>query len=127
MSGTACNRAAAHCSRIGARTERFISANAIVGASPGIEHDEIVRLPDGEAPVRVTCIDYGPGQALQRVVEDIDSFLACHRPEWSSVRWINVDGLSDMGVIHGLATKYELHPLAVEDLLHLRQRPKVEA
>jgi magnesium transporter len=30
-------------------------------------------------------------------------------------------------VIHALATKYELHPLAVEDLLHLRQRAKVEA
>lgn len=43
------------------------------------------------------------------------------------VRWINADGLSDMGVIHALATKYELHPLAVEDLLHMRQRAKVEA
>jgi len=38
------------------------------------------------------------------------------------VRWINADGLSDMGVIHALATQYELHLLAVEDLLHMRQR-----
>ncbi len=42
------------------------------------------------------------------------------------MRWINVDGLSDMGVVHALATKYELHPLAIEDLLDLNDRPKVE-
>lgn len=31
-----------------------------------------------------------------------------------------------MGVVHALATKYELHPLAIEDLLDLNDRPKVE-
>jgi len=105
----------------------FASADASVGASPGLEHDDIVKLPDGPAPVRVTCVDYGPGQAQQQLIEDLEDFLARHRPEWCVVRWINVDGLSNMGVIHALATKYELHPLAVEDLLHLRQRAKVEA
>jgi magnesium transporter len=38
-----------------------------------------------------------------------------------------VDGLSDMRAIHALATKYDLHPLAVEDMLQKAQRPKVEA
>jgi magnesium transporter len=107
--------------------EALMSAETGVGTAPGLEHDDIVKLPDGPAPVRVTCIDYGPNQAQQQLIEDLDVFLARHRPEWSAVRWINVDGLSNMGVIHALATKYELHPLAVEDLLHLRQRAKVEA
>src|SRR5512136_2449745 len=106
--------------------ETFASAEASLGASPGIEHDDIVKLPDGPTPVLVTTIDYGPSHAQRERIEDLDDFLACHRPEWSVVRWINVDGLSNMSVIHALATKYELHPLAVEDLLHLRQRPKVE-
>jgi magnesium transporter len=43
------------------------------------------------------------------------------------VRWISVVGLKNMDAIHALATKYDLHPLAVEDVLHARQRPKVEA
>jgi len=59
-------------------------------------------------------------------VRDLEGFLASHRPEWSRVRWINVDGLTDMRVIHSLATKYDLHPLAVEDVLSLSQRPKAE-
>src|SRR5262245_64890036 len=61
-----------------------------------------------------------------REIDDLGYFLRHHRTEWSMVLWINVDGLSNMEVIHALSTKYELHPLAVEDLLHLTQRPKVE-
>ena len=39
-----------------------------------------------------------------------------HRPEWTTVRWISVNGLSDMHVMKSLATKYDLHPLAIEDI-----------
>jgi magnesium transporter len=43
------------------------------------------------------------------------------------VRWISVDGLSDKCAIQILATKYNLHPLAVEDMLQRTQRPKADA
>ena len=45
----------------------------------------------------------------------------------SAVRWINVDSLSDLGVVRALAEKYRLHPLAIEDVLHVPQRPKLQA
>ncbi len=107
--------------------EPIVSATPPVGAPPGVEHEDIVKLPGGSAPVRVTCVDFGPAQAHMQDVRNVPEFLAGRRPEWAEVRWINVDGLANMGVIHALATKYELHPLAVEDLLHLRQRAKVES
>jgi len=97
------------------------------GAAPGIEHDEIVGLSGGNETVRITCIDYNPGNVLIQEIEDLDDFLGHHRPEWSNVRWISVEGFSNLEAVHALATKYDLHPLAVEDLLHARQRPKVEA
>jgi magnesium transporter len=75
----------------------------------------------------VTCIDYCPSHVQIQEVDDLEAFLGRHRPDWSAVRWINVDGLLDMKVIHALATKYELYPLAVEDLLHVPQRPKVDS
>jgi magnesium transporter len=96
------------------------------GEAPGVEHDEIVKLGGGKGPVTITCTDYCPTEMKVLEISDLDDFLAGHRPEWSAVRWINVAGLSDMRAIHALATKYELHPLAVEDLLHTSQRPKVE-
>lgn len=97
------------------------------GGAPGIEHEELVGLPGGTGQVQITCVDYCPGEAVTQNIENLEDFLNHHRPEWSVVRWINMDGLSNMDAIHALATKYDLHPLAVEDLLHTNQRPKVES
>ncbi len=97
------------------------------GSAPGIEHDEIVGLSGNRGQVSITCIDYSRGNVTVQEVEDLQEFVKYHRPEWSVVRWINVAGLSDMNAIHALATKYDLHPLAVEDLLQTTQRPKVES
>ena len=97
------------------------------GSAPGIEHDELVSIPGGGTRTTVTCIDYSPANVSIQDIDDLDDFVAHHRPEWSAVRWIRVVGLSDMNAIHALATKYDLHPLAVEDVVHARQRPKVES
>ncbi|MCE9591647.1 MAG: magnesium/cobalt transporter CorA [Planctomycetes bacterium] len=99
----------------------------VPGTPAGIEVDQLGQMPSTPGRVRVTCIDYAPEHVQVTEVDDMDAFLACHRPEWCVVRWINVDGLTDMKVIQGLAKKYDLHPLAIEDTLHLGQRPKVDA
>ena len=96
------------------------------GASAGIEPDELSRRPSSSAPVHVTCIDYAVDRVQAETVTDIGAFTAGHRPDWSRVRWINIDGLTQMDVIRALAEKYQLHPLAIEDVLHTVQRPKVE-
>lgn len=83
-------------------------------------------MPSGASRVVVTCIDYSPEQVRAVDILDIEDFLSCHRPEWSKVRWINVDGLTDMKVVQAIVAKYDLHPLAVEDMLNLGTRPKVE-
>ncbi len=97
------------------------------GAAPGLEHEDLIRMDSGTGSVQIRCIDYCPSELLVQEIVDLEDFLGHHRPEWSRVRWINVEGLSDMRAIHALATKYELHPLAIEDVLHVTQRPKVEA
>lgn len=83
----------------------------------------------GSAPagVKVTVIDYASDFVEMQGALDLDSFLLGHRREGTAVRWIDVAGLSDLKAIEALARKYELHPLAVEDLLNLETRPKVDA
>ncbi|MBI5200008.1 MAG: magnesium/cobalt transporter CorA [Elusimicrobia bacterium] len=93
----------------------------------GITPEELSKLPSGPGKSRVACIDYSKDQVKVTEVTDLKEFLASHRPEWTSVRWINVDGLDDMDVVRHLADKYQLHPLAIEDVLHRPQRPKVDA
>lgn len=84
-------------------------------------------MPSTPVGARVTCIDYCPESVLVEEVRDIAEFVGRHRPEWSAVRWINVDGLSDLSLLRALAEKYKLHPLAVEDVLHVPQRPKMQS
>ena len=97
------------------------------GSPAGLEPRDLAALPSRPGTVQITSIDYSPDRVQVEEVTDVGDFIARHRPEWSVVRWINVDGLTDLGVIRALAEKYHLHPLAIEDVLHLPQRPKVEA
>ena len=96
------------------------------GAVAGIDVEQLSRMPSSLEPVAVTCIDYGPDRAEVRKIDDLATFVASHRPEWATVRWINVDGITSMPVIRTFAEKYRLHPLAIEDVLHVTHRPKVE-
>jgi magnesium transporter len=42
------------------------------------------------------------------------------------ITWVHIDGLQNVAVIEELAKKYKIHPLTVEDILNVDQRPKVE-
>jgi magnesium transporter len=95
------------------------------GTPAGLEPSELSQRPSVAGSVRVTCIDYSPDRVQVHEVANVTDFLKLHRPEWCAVRWINVRGLKDMEVIRALAEKYQLHPLAIEDILST-QRPKVE-
>lgn len=97
-----------------------------LGGMPGIEPHELTQYPSDGSKAVITCVDYCPDQVQSVVVDDLDAFIQGHRPEWSAVRWINVDGLGDIKAIQALAQKYQLHPLAIEDVLHVPQRPKVD-
>lgn len=96
-------------------------------SAPGIEHDEIKDLHHTTDKVTIIVCDYSPGQVMIQEITDLENFLGRHRPEWTSVRWINVSGLSDVSAMQALATKYDLHPLAIEDIFQKTHRPKVEA
>lgn len=87
-------------------------------------------MPAGDAAegaTTVTCVDYSAAEVHEQRVDDLGHFLEQHRPAWSAVRWIDVVGFADLDAIHALAAKYELHPLALEDILSHSQRPKIDA
>ena len=95
------------------------------GAPAGIEYHELVQTPGFET-ARVVCTDYCAERYQVQEVGDIAAFLAVHRPSWTSVRWIHVQGLQDRTAIRLLAEKYQIHPLAIEDALDGAHRPKAE-
>ena len=44
----------------------------------------------------------------------------------SPVTWLDIDGLGDADVIEQVGQMFHLHPLALEDVVNVHQRPKVE-
>jgi magnesium transporter len=67
---------------------------------------------------------YGPDRVEEVEITDADE-LSEIIGRWP-VTWVNVDGLGDLAVIRRLGEIFGLHNLALEDVIHVRQRPKVE-
>ena len=57
--------------------------------------------------------------------DNIEEFLQQGPQEWADVRWINVNGLS-WDVIRVLGNHKRLHRLAIEDMIHTKNRTKVD-
>ena len=89
------------------------------GAPPGSIH------PDPEAPKPVMQVmAYGPEGFVERGLQGVDELHGI-LGSWP-VTWVNIDGLGDATVIQSIGTLFGLHALALEDVVHVHQRPKVE-
>ncbi|GAB4199229.1 MAG: magnesium/cobalt transporter CorA [Bacteroidia bacterium] len=44
----------------------------------------------------------------------------------NTVKWVNVDGINHIHLIEKIGEKYNIHPLSLEDIVHIEQRPKFE-
>jgi len=80
---------------------------------------------DPQAPSSlVTVIGYGNGdysEIRQATLTDIKACLAKN-----AVTWVNIEGLGNGDLLKELTELFGLHPLAVEDVVNLHQRAKVE-
>lgn len=95
------------------------SRRSLPGSAPGT----LVVDPDAPKPV-IRVMAYGPDRLFEDTIEDVQLI----RPllaEWP-VTWINVAGLGDLGVIRQLGEIFGIHRLALEDVINVHQRPKVE-
>lgn len=78
------------------------------------DEDFVTTIPN------TRVLDYGVAKVLTRSPIDYDSLLAFYygaRPEWTTTRWIDVTSPAEF-IVKGLAVKYRLHPLSLEDALH---------
>ncbi|TBU38383.1 hypothetical protein BD309DRAFT_1004386 [Dichomitus squalens] len=94
--------------------------------------DDRVCVDDGGQRCTIEVNDYSATRAgsARRDNDDFFKFLGDEgergasgaREPWVRVRWIDVGGIS-WDVISAVALKYDLHPLALEDVLHQRAPP----
>jgi len=80
---------------------------------------------DPQAPLSVIkVIAYGPQGMIESDPVNVDQIpgILGQFP----VTWINVDGLGDATIIRRLGELFHIHPLALEDVVNVHQRAKLE-
>jgi magnesium transporter len=89
------------------------------GAAPGT----LVADPEAQGST-ISAIGYGDGRFFERhdlSVEDVSALKGTAR-----TLWIDVAGLADISLIERLGALFGLHGLALEDVINVHQRPKLE-
>jgi len=74
--------------------------------------------------IEIHLIDYDEKEIHEKMVKDIET---CYPfKDLPTVTWVNINGLHDVGVIEKLGSYFHIHPLILEDVLSVNQRPKME-
>jgi magnesium transporter len=112
-----------------ARRPRRLSAGLgtrrprVARVKPGTPPGTLVAA-GAPTPARISVLAYNREGSTERRDVTIEDAFAAAAP--GGVTWINVDGLGDTKVLARLGERFGLHPLALEDVLDVGQRPKVE-
>jgi len=92
-----------------------------VGLPPG------TLVYTGEKPIiepKIKVIDFNEKEIIENIYTEVNDNFRQIPP--SKIRWINVEGIHNIDIIEKLGRLFNLHPLLLEDILSVDQRPKFE-
>ncbi len=78
----------------------------------------------GLRPVTVTILEYDASHVEERSVTRPEEIQTPTLPP--AITWIDVDGVHDAGMVQAVGDAVGLHPLTLEDIANIHQRPKIE-
>jgi magnesium transporter len=90
---------------------------------PGSEPGTLIIEPDAK-PSRIVLIDYDDKQAVRKV--DITPNACAPYIGTNTVSWMDIQGLGSEMVLKQVGEIFNLHPLLLEDVVNVPQRPKLE-
>jgi len=88
------------------------------GSRPGT-----LVIPEGAPPPTIRLVEYSADGVSERDIADVEELAV---PGSAAVRWVDVQGLGDEDVLRRVAALFGIHVLALEDVVNVPQRPKVE-
>lgn len=95
------------------------SRRSLPGSAPGT----LIADPNAEK-TKIRIVAYNAEKVLEKDIEDISTVRSILN-QWPAA-WIQVTGLRDLAAITQLGEIFNLHRLALEDVINVHQRPKVE-
>ena len=97
----------------------FRKRHTEVGAIPGT-----LAIPDDAVPPKIHMICYDTETSREQDIQNINDLQAAFDP--SDITWIDVQGFGDRKSLQKIGEIFSIHPLAMEDIVNLPQRPKAE-
>lgn len=92
-----------------------------IGAPPG------TLFYNGEErtePIKITLIEFNETEFFEDTYSDLSDCLNHVKP--NMVKWLNVEGIHNPQLVEDIGKAYNIHPLTLEDIVHVDQRPKFE-
>ncbi len=97
----------------------FNKRHTKVGARPGT----LVISKEAQPP-HITSIHYSETSHRADVVESVERLTEAFNDE--EITWVDVQGFGDRSIMRQLGQMFNLHPLLLEDVVNVPQRPKAE-
>jgi magnesium transporter len=89
------------------------------GAAPGT-----LIIEEDAAPPKIVLIDYN--ETIATRIQLLTPEACTPYLDTESVSWVDVQGLGSENILQRLGKVFKLHPLVLEDVVNVPQRPKVE-
>jgi len=74
--------------------------------------------------VKITMIQYNEQECTEKDFFDVNECMMHVRKDM--VTWLNVDGIHNVEIIEKMGKLFNIHPLTLEDIANIDQRPKFE-
>ena len=90
------------------------------GSKPGT-----FSIEPGAHPTTIRVMAYDKDRVVEQKIDDpreLKEFVG----KWPVV-WVDVVGLGSEETLRAIAEVFQIHPLALEDVVHVHQRAKVDA
>ncbi len=108
-----------HRSRKHHRLKPRVHMRSAPGSVPGT-----LSVQAGAEHPQIRVIAYDSDRVVDKIVENPNE-IADYLDNWP-VTWVNVSGLGDRATLESLAETFHVHTLALEDVVNVYQRAKVE-
>jgi magnesium transporter len=92
--------------------------------TPGAPPGTLVVRSDARPYIYV--IDYCPTTEDEHEVSSIDDVVRYLKDDRPSVTWVDIRGIGDRATFERLGEIFQIHPLALEDVVNVPQRPKTD-
>jgi magnesium transporter len=92
-----------------------------VGAVPG---ELFYTGEETSARIKITLIEFNDQEYFEKEYYDLSACYEDVKPGF--IKWINIDGIHKLEVIESIGKQFHIHPLTLEDIVHVESRAKFE-